>query len=165
VRNKYSKLRGVIPVIGPGIGYIELTRGLYSIVDSSSLEVLSGISWYAQRGGHRKFYASRHVLTKNRMHHVLLNVPDGMVVDHINGDSLDNRLCNLRLCTQADNMRNLRRKMLPISGIRGVYWSKRQQKYQSSIKIAGKPVHLGTNSDPYVLSAIYEAKRIEVRNV
>ena len=40
------------------------------------------------------------------LHRVIMNPPDGMVVDHINGDGLDNRRQNLRICTQRDNVKN-----------------------------------------------------------
>lgn len=43
---------------------------------------------------------------KYRLHRYLLNAPKGLVVDHINGDTKDNRIKNLRLCTQKENLQN-----------------------------------------------------------
>ena len=43
---------------------------------------------------------------KYRLHRYLLNAPKGLVVDHINGDTKDNRIENLRLCTQKENLQN-----------------------------------------------------------
>ena len=41
-----------------------------------------------------------------RLHRLIMNCPEGMVVDHLNGNTLDNRKCNLRICTQLENTRN-----------------------------------------------------------
>jgi hypothetical protein len=92
---------------------IPLTRGKYAIVDVEDYEKLKKYKWHV-RGGKtsRTFYAVRIVGTagKNRryisMHRVIMNAPAGMVVDHINGNGLDNRKCNLRLATNAENARN-----------------------------------------------------------
>jgi len=91
---------------------IPLTRGKYAIVDVEDYEKLKQYKWHI-RGGKtsRTFYAVRIVGTgKNRkyinMHRVIINAPDGMVVDHINGNGLDNRKANLRLATIAENSRN-----------------------------------------------------------
>ncbi len=71
--------------------------------------------------------------------------PDGMVVDHANGIRTDNRWCNLRLCTRAQNSQN---KTGPApkntSGFRGVHWDKRFSKWKASIKVCGKRHNLGS---------------------
>lgn len=90
------------------IRYIPLTRGLHAIVDAEDYEWLSRYKWHvtpSPRSG--TFYARR---SRGKggvlMHREIMNPPEGMVVDHINGNGLDNRRCNLRICTQAENSRN-----------------------------------------------------------
>jgi hypothetical protein len=51
------------------------------------------------------------------------------VIDHINGNTLDNRIENLRSCTHQENMRNSKRSRLNTSGIKGVSWSERDKKW------------------------------------
>ncbi len=78
------------------------------------------------------------------MHRVVMRISDGGVqVDHINGDKLDNRKCNLRLCSNAENLRNRKSvtgsssKFLGVSISRGKY-------IVASIRINGKATYLGT---------------------
>lgn len=64
-------------------------------------------------------------------------------LDHINRDKADNRIDNLRLCTQALNVQNSGMFAHNHSGIRGVYFYKQTGKWAAGIKVAGKQVHLG----------------------
>lgn len=92
------------------IRYIPLTRGLHAIVDAEDYEWLSKYKWYATPSPRPGAFYAR--CTKGRtmlMHRMIMKPPKGMVVDHINGNGLDNRRCNLRLCTQAQNCRNSRK--------------------------------------------------------
>jgi hypothetical protein len=97
------------------IRYIPLTRGLFAIVDAEDYEWLSRYKWYAGSSkSSRTLYARRYspsgvVL----MHRMIMNPPKGLVVDHINGNGLDNRRCNLHICTQKENTQRRRK---PVSG-------------------------------------------------
>jgi hypothetical protein len=115
------------------IRYIPLTRGLHAIVDAEDYEWLSRYKWHATpspRGG--SFYARRYrgqgaIL----MHRLIMNPPKGMVVDHINGNGLDNRRCNLRICTQKENTYNSRERVNGTSRFIGV--SPRGNKWQAKV--------------------------------
>ena len=65
------------------------------------------------------------------------------VVDHINGDSMDNRKSNLRICTQADNMKNQKKSKKNTSGHKGVCWASREKRWIAYIKVDGKNITLG----------------------
>lgn len=58
-------------------------------------------------------------------------------LDHINGDPQDNRIANLRLATQSENMRNSCRRKDNTSGVRGVSWDKKSQKWYAYINTGG----------------------------
>lgn len=68
--------------------------------------------------------------------------PDGQI-DHINGDRIDNRLCNLRVVEPGANSRNRKRTVLNTSGVAGVHFNKKQQVWIATINHNGRPVHLG----------------------
>jgi hypothetical protein len=65
------------------------------------------------------------------------------IVDHINGDGLDNRRCNLRLCTHAENMANTGSYKNSSSQYKGVTFFKRDGNWQAKICPKGKTIHLG----------------------
>lgn len=68
-----------------------------------------------------------------KMHRFIMNCPDDRVVDHINHNTLDNRKCNLRVCTQFENNQNQRNNKSGIPGVfrRGHYCSKNGKTYFS----------------------------------
>lgn len=71
-----------------------------------------------------------------------------LLIDHINHDTADNRICNLREATPTQNLRNLRLSPKNTSGIKGVSWSKRRRKWHSYIGVGKrKRVNLGMFSD------------------
>jgi hypothetical protein len=88
------------------IRYIPLTKGQYAIVDAEDYDRLSRYKWYGTGFGD-KMYAARHHKGKTiYMHRVIMKVPKGKVVDHVNGHRLNNRKCNLRVCTHQENLCN-----------------------------------------------------------
>lgn len=107
---------------------IKLTQGKVALVDDEDYEWLSQWRWIAhvQRG--HIWYANRrrwkHEVYDGGvilgMHRAIMNAPVGMQVDHINGDGLDNRKSNLRLCTSLENHFNLRKIKPATSKYKGV---------------------------------------------
>lgn len=96
----------------PSIRLIALTQNQVSIVDFSEYERLMDRLWIAQDDKHTgDFYAIHNIRNGNRcihvrMHHEILPLRDGLVTDHINGYTLDNRRVNLRLVTHSQSMMN-----------------------------------------------------------
>lgn len=70
-------------------------------------------------------------------------IDDSLVIDHINGDGLDNRLCNLRLVTQADNARNKALSSRSRSGVVGVYWNSAEKKWHARVQVSGVRKSIG----------------------
>lgn len=127
---------------------IPLSRGLVAIVDDEDFEYLSQWKWHLFRTKDGD-YATRNIRlnskrTKIRMHTQLMTPPDGLVVDHRNGDGLDNRRSNLRVCTLTEN--NCNRRGSGASKYLGVSYKSRQGKYTAQIYQhgKGKQIHLGS---------------------
>jgi hypothetical protein len=79
----------------------------------------------------------------------------GYEIDHLNSDGLDNRKCNLRLATRAQNACNARARRNSLSGYKGVTWNKRAAKWRAAIWLNGKERHLGFFVEPEVAHAAY----------
>jgi hypothetical protein len=75
-------------------------------------------------------------------------IPNGMIIDHIDRNPLNNRIDNLRLVTRAENQRNLSMSKKNASGYNGVSWSKPMNKWRVRIKVNGKEIVLGYFDDP-----------------
>lgn len=127
---------------------IKITKGLLVIVDDDDYRWLIKRSWYALINTGHPSYART---TKGRqtilMHREILNAPDGIQVDHINGDGLDNRRNNLRLATIAQNNQNVRVRSDNTSGFKGVCWHKRDRIWQAYINASGIRRNLGSFVD------------------
>lgn len=78
------------------------------------------------------------------LHREIMKVSDVRVVDHMNGNPSDNRRINLRVCSNAENIRNrIRLNKNNTSGKRGVYFGKRHNRWVARIKINRKTIWLG----------------------
>lgn len=134
---------------------IKLTRGQYALVDDADFEYLSQWKWYATFDGTAGgFYAMRADLsgppppppksrTRVLMHRAILDVPLGKFVDHINGNTLDNRRENLRLATNQQNQINSKMRKNNTSGFKGVSWCKKTGKWRARIRHEGVQKLLG----------------------
>ena len=146
----------------PRIRYIPLTRGKHAIVDAADFAALSKYKWYAQAtDGGRTFYACR--TRRGRayaMHRQIMKPPKGMVVDHINGNGLDNRRCNLRVCTQLQNSQNSRRRRPGKSRFRGVF--PRGDKWEAKVQHNGKDNYLGLFDTEVEAAWARDAKALEL---
>ncbi len=102
-------------------------------------------------------YVMRHHCGSNQYLHSFLMDAMGRPVDHINGDGLDNRRANLRLCTPAQNAAN--RSVLPRSKsrVKGVSWCKRDARWIAFIASEGKKKNLGRFDTIEAAKAAYDA--------
>ena len=93
---------------------------------------------------------------KNSMHRMLMNFPKGLIVDHINGDGLDNRRENLRTVTVPQNSQNKKKKSGTSSIYKGLSMVKNKTsvKYNVKIRYDKKKVTIGRFSTTYTSSAI-----------
>jgi HNH endonuclease len=119
---------------------IPLTRGMHAVVDSADFEKVSGRNWYAHKG-HRTYYACAWANgTIDRMHHVILGVPSTVLVDHADGNGLNNCRSNLRLATKSLNGANRRKQRNNTTGYMGVVKqrNKKRELYMAMIECRGK---------------------------
>jgi len=77
------------------------------------------------------------------MHNKIMDVPNGLEVDHINHNRLDNRKSNLRGCTHKENMFNRRSYKKSRSKYKGVAWHKHNKMWPSNITVDGRQIPLG----------------------
>ena len=126
---------------------LPLTQGQVAIVDDADYEWLSQWKWYAAKICNI-FYAVRQAKRVNGkqknifMHAEIIGRKEGLEIDHINGNGLDNRRENLRHVTHRENGQNRHDKRS--SKYPGVCWHKRDFNWQATIRLNGKAKYLGS---------------------
>lgn len=147
---------------------IPLGGGLFARVDAVDFAFLMQWSWSHVRNKNGTPYARRNRKIMGRssgisMHRFLLAAPQGVEVDHINGDTLDNRKANLRFCTRSQNVANTpNRKPKNGSGYIGVFKSKGGS-WRFRIRENGCERAYGYFDDPEAAARAYDQKAIEIR--
>jgi hypothetical protein len=141
---------------------IPLTKRKSAIVDAAGFAYLSQFKWYYDGS-----YAARDSQINGKrakvyMHRIILNAQPGQYCDHINGDGLDNRRCNLRFCTKSQNGMNQGKQKNNTSGFKGVYWHKKNQKWIAYITLDYQPIHIGSYSTAKEAAKAYDDKALEL---
>lgn len=121
---------------------VPLTKGQFAIVDADDAPLVRDRKWHVSAGGRsipRRLYAKAKYLSDNgrwvdkKLHREVTGASPGQVVDHINGDGLDNRRANLRVCTQSQNLMNKAKQGNNSSGYIGVSAAKRDGTWRAHI--------------------------------
>lgn len=123
---------------------IPLTKDKVAIVDDADFEWLNQYKWWYHSAG----YAVRGIEKDGQkrtiyMHRSIIKPPSNLLVDHRNLDGLDNRQCNLRMCTHNQNHMNSPKRLGCTSRYKGVCWDKVRRKWETYIRFAGRRHHLG----------------------
>jgi hypothetical protein len=139
---------------------IDLGNGKVTIIDDSDWAVVRkhynrkgvctqhapcNLSWYATKGGYARAGGGDN--PRVFLHRLIMQCPPGFCVDHINGNRLDNRRCNLRLCNIGENSRNTRKRPQCRCLYKGVVFNDSRSKtkpYRSRIRINRKLKYLGS---------------------
>lgn len=134
-----------------------------AIIDTEDIVICKKFRWYknnkhgyvvANGENNKTIYLHRVIMEKDYL--------DGMEVDHINNNKLDNRKNNLRICTKTQNIWNRRRLKNNTSGTTGVSFSKKMNKWMSYIRENNKRVHLGYYKNKEDAIEIRKLKEIEL---
>lgn len=127
----------------PKKGFKRLTRPEGVLVDDCDLSLLNSRTWHLDDGYLRTTIHEGGRTRRPRFHRMLMQPPPGFQVDHINGNRLDNRRCNLRVVTPKVNAQNIWRTKRNTSGYRGVSFDRRRNRWFAQCWSNGKNNWLG----------------------
>jgi hypothetical protein len=151
-----------------GTVLVPLSQGAFAIIDADDADYVLAYNWTLRIQKTRR-YAIRALPggRKNVFLHVDLigPLPDGVEVDHINGDGLDCRRENMRTATHSQNMHNAAVHRDARSGYKGVSFNPRNGRWVARMRIDGKHRHLGTFDSPEDAAHAYDAVARRVQGV
>ena len=136
--------------IADGVAVVELGNGKCTIVDSSDWELLKGYMWRLRVFGHNHYAVNS---TRGMMHRMITGFHR---TDHINRNGLDNRRCNLREASHADNLRNRGRQSNNSSGYKGVSRASKAT-WKAMIQYCGRDIYLGSFPNKELAALAYDA--------
>jgi HNH endonuclease len=160
------------PRIVGEVAWVPLTQGYEAQIDLGDLPLVRAWSWSIRKGTNTH-YATTNIpapaemgrrQTSTAMHRMLMGFPpkDPRQVDHINGDGLDNRRCNLREATTGQNMANKISAHGSSSIYKGVYRRKGENRWRAEISSAAGRENLGTFDNEEDAGRAYDARAIVV---
>lgn len=146
---------------------LKISKGYFALVDDEDYEFLSNFKWSANVQRHTVYakksaYRKKNMLTSNTneimLHRMILKPKNGEVVDHIDGNGLNNQKVNLRLCKQSENLRNKKHYKNNSSGVKGVYFNKQANKWIAQIGFNKKMIYLGSFINKHEAAQAYKEK-------
>ena len=145
---------------------IPLTKGYFTKVDDDDFKKFAIYRWFS-RGSRNGIRPCRDGHNEGKivnvsLYRLIMNAPKNMQVDHINGDTLDDRKCNLRLCTASQNSQNRSKEKRNTSGFKGVSWDRRNKKWRAMIGHNNKMYYMGLFTDKIDAAKAYDQKAKEL---
>lgn len=143
------------------LAFVTLTRGYIAKIDTADCHLIDGRNWTAQvhPARHGVYAMCNMSIDGTRkttfMHRIIMSAEWPYQVDHINGDTLDNRRCNLRLATFGQNQRNRVKYANNSSGYKGVSWDKTHEVWKANVRVNGRRISIGTFRDKQEAVAAY----------
>lgn len=143
---------------------IPLTQGHFALVDDDDYPLISQHKWTYDNTGYavRKITIARGRYKKVLMHRILTNAQPGQIVDHADGNGLNNTRSNLRLCNGSQNNANRWAKRKTETPYKGVKRAKTPGRWEASIGHNYKVIYLGTFDTPEQAAAAYATKAQEL---
>jgi hypothetical protein len=141
---------------------IDIGRGMAALIDDADVALIGERRWHARpakskTGVQIGWYVQRHDAGGTTyLHRVIMGAGPGQLVDHIDGDGLNNTRANLRICTRAQNNAN-RVCAKGSSGYRGVHPEPRNGRWYARIEVNGRPRSLGCFATPEEAARAYDA--------
>lgn len=123
-------------------GEFVLKSGAVVLIDEQDREEFSKYLWSIDAYG----YVIRNLSRKASilMHRVVMGAGKGQIVDHIDGNTMNNRRENLRIASGAQNQANAQKRQGRSSKHKGVSWSKKDKRWRAAISVDGKTLYLGS---------------------
>jgi hypothetical protein len=120
------------------VAYITLSQGYEAIIDAADVVIVGQYCWSAEVksnyvAAHRKQPIGNGKCKNLYLHRAIMQPPEHLVVDHIDGNPLNNRRSNLRLASKAENGRNAKLSRANSTGLKGVTWDRRYKKWRAQI--------------------------------
>ncbi len=137
---------------------VPIYGGAFALVDDEDFPVISAKAWHMS-GGYAHHTAPRSSGNRNVFMHRLIAQPlSEQEVDHINGDKLDNRKANLRVCNHHNNNRNVGKRLNTSSQYKGVHLSKdrKHKPWRAYIGVNRKTIHLGRYPTEHEAALAYD---------
>lgn len=122
-----------------------------ALIDTKFIDKISHRKWYLQTRG----YVASSRPFPLKLHRFIMGTPKGIGTDHKNGNKLDNRISNLRICSQEFNNKNVSLRKDNTSGYKGVSWSKQYNKWRVQINIKNKRVIVGYYNNKLYAAYVY----------
>lgn len=132
--------------------HVPLTQGKYALVDDQDYALVVTLSWYYFKTKNKEYAMAKSDGQTIYMHRYIMQPPDYLQVDHINGSGLDNRRTNLRLATTSQNNRNRRPMPGYTSPYKGVHWLASRNRWRA--RLGHK--HLGYFEDEQEAARAYD---------
>ena len=149
--------------LSESVSVIRLNQDTVTLVDSEDLRDINLHRWFLSRTKYGNQYAKRNEKGRSiYMHREIMNPPPHMEIDHINGDGLDNRKQNLRICTRSQNQRNSKKRIVKSSNFKGVCFDKTGNKWRARIYYEKKNNQIGQFDTDFEAAEAYDKKAIEL---
>ncbi len=137
------------------------TSGKSALIDDDMYDALTQSSWNASSYGYATStavvdYQGKRYRRGAFMHRIVAETPDKMVTDHIDHNTFNNQRANLRVCSSANNSKNMRRHRDNKLRYKGVFKQTLSDTYGVLIMVSGKRHYLGTYATPEIAAAWYD---------